>query len=421
MKRIAIVGAQWGDEGKGKLVNYHAPRFDWVVRFAGGANAGHTIYHEGRKYVNHLLPSIALEGDRCRGFLGAGMVLDLPQLLRELRTLEADFPGIARRFHVDPEVFLVLPWHKREDQLFESYRATPIGTTGRGIGPAYADKATRLGVKLSTLFEESLLCSSLAESHAVKTRLHGDEGFDAPERVLRELLETAEALRAIGVHFTAAVEMAEALRESSVLFEGAQGVMLDLDFGTYPFVTSSSTMAYGVSSVGFSTFDLDDVVGVLKAYTTRVGGGPFPSEASGAIADSVREKGKEYGATTGRPRRIGWLDLPALRYAKHRSGLTSLIITKADVLDGLPEIPVCVAYRVDGVEVSLPRTSRDFFRAEPVFRTVKGWPDTRHRHFLDYLSFIEAETGLPISAYSHGPLTHEVRTREDLIRDVVLP
>ena len=211
MNRIAIVGAQWGDEGKGKLVNYYAPNFDWVVRYAGGSNAGHTIYHEGRKYVNHLLPSIALDREECRGYMGAGMVLDLEQLLAELKTLEADFPGISRRFHVDPEAFVVLPWHRQEDALLESHRRRRIGTTGRGIGPAYADKASRLGIKVLAIEEEAYLRELLEDSFEVKSRLCGETISPSPAEVHSMLRGAMERLCALGVQFSAAVEMAEHL------------------------------------------------------------------------------------------------------------------------------------------------------------------------------------------------------------------
>ncbi|MDX2176257.1 MAG: adenylosuccinate synthase [Candidatus Sumerlaeia bacterium] len=412
MKRIAIVGAQWGDEGKGKVVNYFSRDYQWVVRFSGGANAGHTIYFRDKKFVNHLVPSIAMDGD-CKGFLSAGMVIDLEQLIVELRELEAHFPGISRRIYLDPEVFLVLPWHKQEDVILEDMRRTPIGTTRRGIGPAYTDKASRGGIKLYHLIDEDVLLDRLEELHHLKQQLYGGRMEQGPREVFDRLLKLKDELVSLDVHFTSAVEMAKTFREESVLFEGAQGVMLDLDFGTYPFVTSSPTMAHGVSTVGFSTFELDSVMGVLKAYTTRVGGGPFPTEDHGAEGALIRERGKEFGATTGRPRRCGWLDLPALRYVHYRSGLTSFIVTKADVLNGFEKVKVCVAYDVKGKRKELPATSRDFFGAEPVYVELPGWPDTNHDNFRKYLRFIHQQTGTPIDYISYGPRTEEMlETRE---------
>jgi len=417
MKRVAVVGAQWGDEGKGKVVNYFARDFDWIVRFAGGANAGHTIYVDDRKYVNHLLPCIVPDGPG-RGFLGAGMVVDLEQLVSELEALAADFPGVGAKFAVDPEVFLVLPWHRQQDILLEKMRAEPIGTTGRGIGPAYMDKASREGIKLCHLFDEQMLKERLANSWHMKQILYQGQLTMEPTEVAAGLVRLRDQLAKLGVQFTSAVDMGNVFRSTSVLFEGAQGVLLDLDFGTFPFVTSGSCMAHGVSSVGFSAFELDDVAGVLKAYTTRVGAGPFPTEEDSPVTQGIRERGKEYGATTGRPRRVGWLDLPALRYAAIRSGLTSFVITKADVLNGLATVKVCTGYRIDGIVRDVPSTSHDFFVAEPVFEDLPGWPSTNHVNFLKYMTFIEEQVHVPITYISYGPKTEEMETKSSLIMNI---
>ena len=417
MRRLAVVGAQWGDEGKGKVVNYFAKDFEWIVRFAGGANAGHTIYVGDRKYVNHLLPCILPEGSG-RGFLGAGMVVDLEQLVAELEVLAADFPGIGTRFAVDPEVFLVLPWHKQQDQLMEAMRSNRIGTTGRGIGPAYTDKASREGVKLCHLFDEHMLMDRLENSWTIKQNLYRGGLSVPPVELAAMLLRQRDRLLALGVQVTGAVDMARVFRSTSVLFEGAQGVLLDPDFGTYPFVTSGSCMAHGVSSVGFSTFELDDVAGVLKAYTTRVGEGPFPTEEDSPVTRGIRERGGEFGATTGRPRRIGWLDLPALRYAALRSGLTSLVITKADVLNGLQHVRVCTGYRLGGIVHDVPSTTHDFFAAEPVYEDLAGWQTTEDVNFLKYMTFIEQQVGVPITFISYGPHTDEMETKSHLIMNI---
>lgn len=417
MKRVAVVGAQWGDEGKGKVVNYFARDFEWIVRFAGGANAGHTIYVGDKKYVNHLLPCILPDGQG-RGFLGAGMVVDLEQLVNEVEVLAKDFPGVGAKFAVDPEVFLVLPWHKQQDQLLEAMRADPIGTTGRGIGPAYTDKASREGIKLCHLFDEKMLMERLENSWLIKQNLYRNQLSIPPAELARTLMRQRDRLLELGVQVTGAVDMAHVFRSTSVLFEGAQGVLLDLDFGTYPFVTSGSCMAHGVSSVGFSTFELDDVAGVLKAYATRVGEGPFPSEDKTDVAQGIRERGKEFGATTGRPRRVGWLDLPALRYAALRSGLTSLVITKADVLNGLKTIRVCTGYRIGGIVRDVPSTSHDFFAAEPVYEELPGWRTTDDVNFLKYMTFIEQQVGVPITYISYGPKTDEMETKSRLIMNI---
>lgn len=417
MEKMAIVGAQWGDEGKGKVVNYFSDNYEWIVRFSGGANAGHTIYYQNKKYVNHMLPSIKPNSD-AKGFLGAGMVLDLDKLVDELNILENDFPGISSRFYIDLETFLVLPWHKEEDEIIESMRRNPIGTTKRGIGPAYTDKVSREGIKLYYLFDEKLLEDRLENIYYLKQNYYGNKLKSTKEEVFNYLINARRKLEKLNVNYASAIEMGKVFRSTSVLFEGAQGVLLDLDFGTYPFVTSSSCMAHGVSSVGFSTFELDNVYGVLKAYTTRVGEGPFPTEIFGDEAEVLRQKGGEYGATTGRPRRIGWLDLPALRYAKIISGLTGLVITKADVLNGIEKIKVCTKYSIKEEIKDIPSSSYDFFVAKPIYEELDGWSDTNDINFLKFISFIEEKTEIDIDYISYGPKTEEMCTKNSLILNI---
>jgi len=417
MEKMAIVGAQWGDEGKGKVVNYFSDNYEWIVRFSGGANAGHTIYYQNKKYVNHMLPSIKPNSD-AKGFLGAGMVLDLDKLVDELNILENDFPGISSRFYIDLETFLVLPWHKEEDEIIESMRRNPIGTTKRGIGPAYTDKVSREGIKLYYLFDEKLLEDRLENIYYLKQNYYGNKLKSTKEEVFNYLINARRKLEKLNVNYASAIEMGKVFRSTSVLFEGAQGVLLDLDFGTYPFVTSSSCMAHGVSSVGFSTFELDNVYGVLKAYTTRVGEGPFPTEIFGDEAEVLRQKGGEYGATTGRPRRIGWLDLSALRYAKIRSGLTGLVITKADVLNGIEKIKVCTKYSIKEEIKDIPSSSYDFFVAKPIYEELDGWSDTNDINFLKFISFIEEKTEIDIDYISYGPKTEEMCTKNSLILNI---
>src|SRR6056297_804381 len=308
MKRLAIVGAQWGDEGKGKVVNYFAKDYEWNVRFSGGANAGHTIYVDGKKYVNHILPSISPDSDS-KAFLGAGMVIDLEQMIKEIEIIEEDYPGFSSRIHIDREVFLVLPWHKQEDAIIESWRDNPIGTTKKGVGPAYTDKVSREGIKFYHLLDEEMLMERLKNSYKLKMKMYNEKLEMDYKDVFEYLVHLRKKLEQMNVNIASAVDMADVFRNTTVLFEGAQGVLLDLDFGTYPFVTSGSCMAHGVSSVGFSTFELDKVMGVLKAYTTRVGAGPFPTELFDETGEKIAKLGNEFGATTGRPRRVGWLDL----------------------------------------------------------------------------------------------------------------
>ncbi|MDN5343804.1 adenylosuccinate synthase [Oceanotoga sp. DSM 15011] len=417
MKKVAIVGSQWGDEGKGKVVNYFSSDFEWIVRFSGGSNAGHTIYHKGKKYVNHLLPSIVPDSDS-KGFLGAGMVIDLEQLIKELNVLENDFPGISSKFYIDLEAFIVLPWHKEEDELIESMRREPIGTTKRGIGPAYTDKVSREGIKLYHIFDDEVLKSRLEDIYYLKNNIYSGRIKNNAKDTYEYLLKQREDLKKLKVNYASAVEMGNVFRSTSVLFEGAQGVLLDLDFGTYPFVTSGACMAHGVSSVGFSTFELDEVYGVLKAYTTRVGEGPFPTELFGEEADKMRKLGNEFGATTGRPRRVGWLDLPAMRYAKIRSGLTSIVITKADVLNGYDKIKVCTSYEVDGEVKDIPSSSADFFKAKPIYEELDGWQNTNEVNFLKYMTYIEENTGIKIDYISYGPKTEEMCSKNSLILDM---
>jgi len=417
MKKVAIVGSQWGDEGKGKVVNYFSSDYEWIVRFSGGANAGHTIYYKGKKYVNHLLPSID-PGSNSKGFLGAGMVIDLEQLIKELKILENDFPGISSRFYIDMEAFLVLPWHKEEDELIESMRREPIGTTKRGIGPAYTDKVSREGIKLYHIFHEETLKQRLDDIYYLKNNIHNGKIKTNAEETYSYLIKLRKELDELKVNFASAVSMRDVFRSTSVLFEGAQGVLLDLDFGTYPFVTSGACMAHGVSSVGFSTFELDEVYGVLKAYTTRVGEGPFPTELKDEDGEKIRNLGNEFGATTGRPRRTGWLDLPAMRYAKIRSGLTKIVITKADVLNGFDKVKICTAYDVEGKIKETPETSLDFVLAKPVYEELRGWKDTNNINFLKYLTFIEEKTGIKIEYISYGPKTEEMCTVNDMIMKI---
>jgi len=415
MKRLAIVGAQWGDEGKGKVVNYFARDYEWIVRFSGGANAGHTIYVDGKKYVNHILPSISPDSDS-KAFLGAGMVIDLEQMIKEIEIIENDYPGFSSRIHIDREVFLVLPWHKQEDAIIESWRDNPIGTTKKGVGPAYTDKVSREGIKFYHLLDEDMLMERLKNSYKLKMKMYNEKLEMDYKDVFEYLVHLRKKLEQMNVNIASAVDMADVFRNTTVLFEGAQGVLLDLDFGTYPFVTSGSCMAHGVSAVGFSTFELDSVMGVLKAYTTRVGEGPYPTEETDQEkAEELREKGNEYGATTGRPRKVGWLDLPALRYAKIRSGLTEFVITKADVLNGMDEIKICTAYDVNGKIKETPSSSYDFFVAKPIYETLKGWQNTRHINFLKYMTFIEEKTGIKINNISYGPMTEEMMAKNTMI------
>jgi adenylosuccinate synthase len=416
MAVVVIVGAQWGDEGKGKVVDLYTEHSDVVARFGGGANAGHTLVVEGQKLVTHLLPSGVLHpGKLC--VLGEGMVIDPATLLEEIadckeRGLLADDADLV----VGERAHVILRYHKDIDRLREA-RIDAIGTTKRGIGPAYEAKVARRGIRVADLVRKgkerlrSLIDKNLAELNPYLLRLGGVE-LDA-EALTKEALGYGEGLaRYMG---DASRVVYEAVRKrKSVLFEGAQGALLDVDHGTYPFVTSSSTLAGGAcTGMGIGPTDINAVIGIAKAYTTRVGAGPFPTELTGADGDRLRETGGEYGATTGRPRRCGWLDIPALRLAVRLNGMTGLALTKLDVLSGVRPIQVCVGYRLGGKTLDeLPLDADDIDKAEPVYETLDGWTeDIRAIRDLEdlpqgarrYLRRMEDLLGVPLFLVSVGP------------------
>jgi adenylosuccinate synthase len=405
-RRMAVLGAQWGDEGKGKIINYFAPQFDWVVRFSGGPNAGHTIYFQGRKLVHHVLPSIHVESNS-RGFLGSAMVLDLEKLEKEVAKFEAEFPGFGARFTIDPDAFLILPWHRQEDELLEARRKNFIGTTKRGIGPAYADKIARRGVRLGDVTRPELR-GLLHELFDLKRSLYGDGITGSPAEVEAALIREYEALMRFGLSVRGTIELRDDFAKSSILYEGAQGMLLDVECGTYPYVTSALCGVAGIHACGFGTTAPTAVHGVIKAYCTRVGEGPFPSELFGDQAERIREAGGEFGATTGRPRRIGWLDLPALRYAAAKGAITHWVVTKQDVLNGRGGVSVCTGYEVAGRVLEAPRVPGDFQTAKPILKEMAGWSDRNDANFQRFLDFLVGETGVPCSYISFGPGTADI-------------
>lgn len=414
MPVVVIVGAQWGDEGKGKVVDLYTEHADVVARYGGGANAGHTLVVDGEKLVTHLIPSGVLRpGTRC--VLGDGMVVDPKTLLEEIAgckqrgLLEDDNDLlVGRRAHV------ILRWHRDIDALRES-RAGAIGTTRRGIGPAYEAKVARRGIRVGDLLRparlRALVEQNLEEVNPYVERLGGSR-YEV-DALVEEALACGEKLaRYVG---DASRFVHDAIRQGkSVLCEGAQGALLDVDHGTYPFVTSSSTLAGGAcTGLGIGPTTIGAVVGITKAYATRVGAGPFPTELFGEEGARLREAGAEYGATTGRPRRCGWLDIPGLRLAARTNGMTGLAVTKLDVLRGMRPLKICVGYRLDGeVLEELPLDVEDLDRVEPIYETLDGWTeDTRAiRDFDDlpagarrYLSRVEALVGVPLYLVSVGP------------------
>ncbi len=422
MAAECIVGAQWGDEGKGKVIDYFARKADYVVRWAGGGNAGHTILlPDGRKFVLHLLPAGVFHPGVVN-VLGAGVVLDPWQVLEEMEALErAGLRVEASRLRISLRAHLVLPWHKALDRAREKGESPGrIGTTGKGIGPCYEDKAARRGVRMADLASREGLAAALdrlaRERNLLLENLYGEPPID-PARVEASLLEVREKL--LPFLEDAGLLLRKALGEGkSVLFEGAQGVLLDLDHGTYPFVTSSSASSGGVFPGAGIPFDgLDRVIGVAKAYTTRVGEGPFPSELHGEAGERLRRAGGEFGATTGRPRRCGWLDCAALRYSLSLSGAKEMVLTKLDVLSGQGPLKILAAY--EGVE-GFPASAEEVSCVRPRYEEIPGWDEPLDgiRSFQelpgparDYVARIEELTGVGISMVSVGPGREEVFRR----------
>ncbi|MBI4828419.1 MAG: adenylosuccinate synthase [Nitrospinae bacterium] len=377
MPVTAIVGVQWGDEGKGKIVDMLAQRMDIVARYQGGANAGHTVVVDGEKFVLHLIPSgILHRGVQC--LIGAGVVLDPEAFLSEVEGLKGRGIPVEGALYVSGRAHLIMPYHKRLDRAAESSATgTKIGTTGRGIGPAYADKAARVGLRVADLFRPDYFRARVAQALESKNILFGHvykEAASSVDEICAAYLGYAEQIRPyvadVGGMLRAAVAAGK-----RVLAEGAQGALLDIDHGTYPFVTSSAPCVGGaLTGLGIPPKALTRVIGVLKAYSTRVGEGPFPTELDDGVGERLRAAGGEYGATTGRPRRCGWLDAVAGRYSVAVNGVDDLALTKLDVLDDFAEINVCVAYELDGKRLEdIPDDTEPLERVKPVYETLPGW------------------------------------------------
>jgi adenylosuccinate synthase len=412
-----IVGAQWGDEGKGKIVDLLAEQSDLVGRYQGGPNAGHTIVVGDETYKIRQIPSGIVQGKASA--IGAGCVVDPGVLIGELDELEARGHVTAGRVFVSGNAHLIMPWHVALDGARERrLGGLQIGTTRRGIGPAYADKATRIGIRVQDLLDPKILRQKIelaaAEKNVWLERVYGLEPFDAAT-VLETALAEAERLAPYVDDTSLLVD--RALHDGQrVLFEGAQGTLLDLDHGTYPFVTSSSPIAAGAAvSFGLGPNRIDEVVGVAKAYVTRVGEGPFPSEIEGDAQQRVRDLGGEFGTVTGRERRCGWLDLVALRFAVRVNGITSLALTKLDVLSSFAEIPVCVRYQLpDGTETEdFPAHQSDFHHCRPVWHVLRGWEEELAGPSLPaaaaaYVAFVESALGVPVTLVGTGAARAEV-------------
>jgi adenylosuccinate synthase len=411
-----ILGAQWGDEGKGKIVDVLSEKFDIVARYAGGHNAGHTVIIHGKKFVLQLIPCGVLRPG-CKGVIGNGVVLDPQAFLNEVKKLrEAGLP-VDEQLFVSNRAQVILPYHRMIELAAETApgRQT-IGTTRRGIGPAYEDKIHRNGLRVVDLLNNSLLRTHINnachEKNTIAHALFGTEPLD-PRQMYEEYARLAEQIAPF-VTDTAYLLNNAIDQGQNVMFEGAQGALLDIDHGTYPFVTSSSSTAGGaVTGTGVGPTKIGTVIGVTKAYVTRVGEGPFPTEISDASGELLRARGQEYGAVTGRPRRCGWLDIPLLRYSNMINATEWLVVTKMDVMDECPEIPVCTSYKIDGkVTDIIPADIRGFEKIEPIYTTLKGWMaptegiteyDKLPKLAQEYLEFVSRESGAKIGMISTGP------------------
>jgi adenylosuccinate synthase len=415
-KTAVVLGAQWGDEGKGKIVDVLSERFSAVARYAGGHNAGHTVIIGGQRFVLQLIPCGVLRPG-CKGVIGNGVVLDPIAFLKEvakLRDLGVDVDG---QLKVSNRAQVILPYHRMIELAAESAPGRKkIGTTSRGIGPAYEDKMARSGLRVVDLLHPELLKTHIeaacAEKNAIAHALFGTDPLD-PAKMFDEYAAAAEQVRPF-VADTGRILNGILRDGGSVMFEGAQGTMLDIDHGTYPYVTSSSATAGGAATgTGVGPTAIGTVISVTKAYVTRVGGGPFPTEIQDAMGDHIRTRGNEYGAVTGRPRRCGWLDIPLLRYSNQVNGAEWLVITKMDVMDELAEIPVCVGYEIDGkVTDEIPADVQGLEAVKPRYTTLKGWRQSTEgitefeklpAAAQEYLRFQERESGARIGMVSTGP------------------
>ncbi len=411
-RTICVVGIQWGDEGKGKIVDLLAKKSEVVVRYQGGANAGHTVVVGGEKFVLHLVPSGILHRRTC--VIANGVVVDLAQLIREVDELRSRGVRIEGNLHLSDRSHVVMPYHKALDAAYEG-GGLRIGTTQRGIGPCYADKASRKGIRVSSLFSPAafreMLRAHVEEKNRVLAALCGAKPMD-PDVIAEEYLGYAERIKEWVADTVELVNRAVDAGKR-VLFEAAQGTLLDIDFGTYPYVTSSNSDACGISAgTGVPPGKIRSILGVAKAYCTRVGEGPFPTELAGPAADRIRRTGGEYGATTGRPRRCGWFDGVASRYAVRVNGIRELAVTKLDVLSDIDEVRFATSYRLDGKKTeSMPPDAEALARCEPVYETFRGWKGdlSRIRSFDDlpreakiYLKFVERYLNVRISMVSVG-------------------
>ncbi|AHK19657.1 adenylosuccinate synthetase [Yersinia pseudotuberculosis] len=426
-KNVVVLGTQWGDEGKGKVVDLLTERAKYVVRYQGGHNAGHTLVINGEKTVLHLIPSGILR-ENVTSIIGNGVVLAPDALMKEMTELEARGVPVRERLLLSEACPLILPYHVALDNAREKARgAKAIGTTGRGIGPAYEDKVARRGLRVSDLFNKetfAIKLKEIVEYHNFQLVHYYKEAAVDYQKVLDDVLAIADILTAMVVDVSELLDNARKQGEL-IMFEGAQGTLLDIDHGTYPYVTSSNTTAGGVATgSGLGPRYVDYVLGIVKAYSTRVGAGPFPTELNDETGEFLRKQGNEYGATTGRSRRTGWLDIVAVRRAVQINSLSGFCMTKLDVLDGLKEVKLCVGYRMpDGREVdTTPLAAEGWEGIEPIYETMPGWSETtfgvkEHSKLpqaaLNYIQRVEELTGVPIDIISTGPDRDETMILRD--------
>jgi adenylosuccinate synthase len=422
---IVVLGAQWGDEGKGKIVDLMTPRFSIVARYQGGHNAGHTVYADGKKFVLHLIPSgILHRGIKC--VIGNGVVVDPQALFAEIEELARLGIEVGDQLLISEKAHLILPYHRELDILSEARRGErKIGTTSRGIGPAYEDKVGRRGIRVCDLVDTRALADEVRENVHARNQIIKDSTLDWKD-VYDDLLTSGARMRRWTAD--ASLFLSTAITDGQrVLFEGAQATLLDIDHGTYPYVTSSNASIGGVcTGLGVPPRAIGGVLGVAKAYTTRVGEGPLPTELFGETAERLRESGQEYGASTGRPRRCGWFDAVVVRYSVRINGLDALALTKLDVLDGLDEVKVCTSYRVAGRTVSEFPADLAAATYEPVYETMPGWKEpTRGARDFDelppearrYVSRLEETSGVPIAIVSTGSDRDETIIRKQSIAE----
>ena len=415
-KTAVVVGAQWGDEGKGKIVDVLSERFKVVARYSGGHNAGHTVTIHGKKFILQLIPCGVLR-EGCRGVIGNGVVLDPFAFMKEVDALRATGIHVDGNLFVSNRAHVILPYHRLIELAAENAPGrVKIGTTSRGIGPTYEDKMARSGLRVQDLLDKNLLQKHIAnachEKNTIAHALFNSEPLDA-DKMYADYSAIADRIAPFVTDTALLLNQAIAHGES-VMFEGAQGTMLDIDHGTYPFVTSSSATSGGAATgTGVPPTSINTVIGVTKAYCTRVGEGPFPTESKDEVGEALRKKGNEFGAVTGRPRRTGWLDLPLLRYSNMINGTSWLVVTKLDVLDDQAEIPVCVSYKIDGKETQqIPAQISGYEKIEPVYAKLPGWQsstfginqfDQLPEKARRYLEFVEKESGAKGAIVSTGP------------------